>query len=166
MFKESTKMSLTRRRFIEAGTLAAVSTGVALSGARLALGQNAQHATRNSDFQIPAAAQEDVTANFTRETFEPYVGDIFQAPNARGRMVSLTLISVNRYKSKANTKITTKAARQSESFSLMFHSTQGLPQHTSIHKVSHPALGKFDLFLSPRKQEDGTYFYEAVFNRI
>jgi uncharacterized protein DUF6916 len=159
-------MSLTRRRFIEAGTLAAVSTGVALSSARLAFGQNAKHASSNSDFQIPAAAQQDVTAYFTRETFEPYVGDIFQAPNARGRMVSLTLKSVDRYKTKATTKITTKAARQTESFSLMFRATQPLPQHTSIHKVSHPALGEFDLFLTPRKLDDGTYFYEAVFNRL
>jgi hypothetical protein len=159
-------MSLTRRRFIETGTLAAVSAGVVLSSARLALGQNAQHGSRTRDFQIPAAAQQDVTANFTYGTFKPYVGDIFQAPNARGRMVSLTLKSVDRYENKATSKITTKAAKQTESFSLMFRSTQRLPQNTSIHKVSHPALGQFDLFLSPRKVDDGTYFYEAVFNRL
>jgi hypothetical protein len=48
----------------------------------------------------------------------------------------------------------------------MFKAAGPLPQFTSIHKISHPSLGKFDLFLTPHSQEGGALLYEAVFNHI
>jgi hypothetical protein len=48
----------------------------------------------------------------------------------------------------------------------MFKATSPLPEFTSIHKISHPALGQFDLFLTPRPQAGGTVYYEAVFNHL
>ncbi len=46
-----------------------------------------------------------------------------------------------------------------------FQSSEELPPFTSIHRMKHPALGNFDLFLTPR-EKDGEFYYEAVFNHI
>ena len=101
-----------------------------------------------------------------REAIRAHIGSIFQAPNARGQMVSLTLTSVTPYKPSAVTKLATKSSPDTDSFSLMFKAAGPLPPFTSIHKVNHPSLGKFDLFLSPHSLEGKQRMYEAVFNHI
>jgi hypothetical protein len=156
-------MHLPRRTFLKSGAFAAVSAGLALSSGRLLL---AQRSDRSRDFQIPLTAETNPLFSFTRETFEPYVGDIFQAPNARGEMISLTLTHVRNYRAKDTTKLSSKTPRELRSFSLTFHSEEKLPQFSSIHTVSHPALGEFDLFLTSSQRNDGTFIYEAVFSHL
>jgi hypothetical protein len=81
-------------------------------------------------------------------------------------MIELTLIRVKEYKIKGATKLATRKSRPTESFSLTFSASEPLPQFTSIHNISHPALGKFGLFLTSHETNDGTFLYEAVFNHI
>lgn len=157
-------MAISRRFFLKSGTLTALAAGVALSPNHLAFGQHRTQST-SLGHQIPITAQQEPTYMFTRATFDPYVGSIFQAPDARGRMVNLTLVSATTNKPSANTKISTAKATETDSFSLMFKAAGPLPKFTSIHQISHPALGKFDLFLTPRETDRG-FFYEAVFNHI
>jgi len=97
---------------------------------------------------------------FVEETFKPYVGGIFQAPNARGEMIELRLTKVKGY---TPTGRLTDRTRETKSFSLIFKASDELPPFTSIHTIRHPALGEFDLFLTMRKTE-GAFFYEAVIN--
>lgn len=160
-------MAISRRFFLKSGTLTAIAAGVAFSPNRLAVGQKRALSTNpgspNFGFQIPTTAQQEPTYMFTRATFDPYVGGIFQAPDAQGKMVSLTLLSVTTNKSSA--KISNAIARETDSFSLMFKAARSLPPFTSIHKISHPSLGRFDLFVTPR-EKDGEFYYEAVFNHI
>ena len=130
-------MAISRRFFLKSGTLTALAAGVAFSPNHLAFGQKRMQGN-NLGYQVPITAQQEPTYMFTRATFDPYVGGIFQAPDARGGMVSLTLLSATTNRPKS---------------------------FTSIHKISHPALGKFDLFLTPR-EKDGEFFYEAVFNHL
>jgi len=158
-------MAISRRLFIKSGTLTALAAGVAFNPKRLAFGQRNMQGT-SLGYQIPITAQREPDYMFTSATFEPYIGGIFQAPNARGKLVSLTLLSVTPYKASKTTKLSTKAARDTDSFSLMFKAASALPPFTSIHKVSHPALGKFDLFLTLHSQEGKELIYEAVFNHI
>lgn len=162
-------MSLERRRFLKSATLTAVSAGLALGLGRTVMGQKKwQPVEKSIGYQIPIKAQEDPLFHFTEATFRPYVNDIFQAPDGSGEMVTLRLVGVNGYKPKANSMVTTARAakpRETKSFSLMFKAEKELPPFTSIHKVRHPALGKFDLFLTPR-EVDGEFFYEAVFNHL
>ena len=120
----------------------------------------------DSEFQVPIQAQQDSLFFFRSSTFTPYVGDIFQAPNSRGEMVELKLIRVSDYKMSATGRFQARRARQPQSFTLTFSAAEELPPFTSIHKVSHPALGKFDLFLTSRKSDDGALVYEAVFNHM
>jgi hypothetical protein len=158
-------MAISRRFFLKSGTLTAIAAGVALRPNRLAFGQTRTQST-SLGYPIPITAQQEPTYMFTRATFDPYVGSIFQAPNARGKMVNLTLLSATTNRPSATTKISTSPARETDSFSLMFKAAGPLPQFTSIHKISHPALGTFDLFLTLHSQAGSALLYEAVFNHI
>ena len=171
-------MNTPRRSFLKSGTLTALSAGFALAAPKVIFGQKSKEASADNidyqtqgsadslNYQIPIEAQQDALFYFTRATFDPYIGDIFQAPDGWGQMVALTLVSVSTYKMRPVTRLSTKKTRQPSSFSLMFRASDPLPPFTSIHKMSHPALGKFDLFLTSHQDEDGTFFYEAVFNHI
>ncbi|MGH9933365.1 MAG: DUF6916 family protein [Pyrinomonadaceae bacterium] len=158
-------MAMSRRFFLKSGTLTAIAAGVALRPNLLAFGQKGAQAT-SLGYQIPIKAQQRPSYMFTRATFDPYVGGIFQAPDARGRMVSLRLLSATSSKPSAGTKISTAKAVETDSFSLMFKAARLLPDSKSTHTISHPSLGKFDLFLTPHSQADGVMLYEAVFNHI
>lgn len=158
-------MSVSRRKFMKSGTLTALSAGFTLSTFGLGFAQKSKQGGPTVDRKIPIKGRFPL-GYYTRESFQPYIGSIFQAPNALGKMISLTLISVTAYQPQTKTKIATKTAPESDSFSLTFKTSRRLPQFTSIHKISHPALGKFDLFLTPRETGDGAIYYEAVFNRL
>jgi len=154
-------MAISRRRFIKAGTLTAIAASLAFKTQILAFGQ-----TNTPGFPVPLTAQQKPTFLFTKATFEPYVGSFFQAPNASGQMVSLRLVSVTDYKPSTSTTLSTASPRNTESFSLMFQASGSLPEYTSIHRVSHAALGEFDLFLNLKSSESGQRVYEAVFNHL
>ena len=142
------------------------SAVLAVAGSRLAFGQKRRRSARTENYQVPIEAQASALFFYTSNTFQPYVNDIFQAPNARGQMITLTLISVSQYKMRPTTRLSTKKVPQPDSFSLMFRAEARLPQFTSIHRVSHPALGEIDMFLTPHQADDGTLLYEAVFNHV
>ena len=154
-----------RRKFLKSATMTAFSAALAVAGSRLAFGQKRRRSP-TANYQIPLEAQASALFYYTSSTFEPYVNDIFQAPNARGQMITLTLIRVTPYKMRPTTRLSTKKTAQPDSFSLTFRAEARLPQFTSIHRVSHPALGEIDMFLTPHQADDGTLFYEAVFNHV
>ena len=146
-------MPIPRRTFLRDAFRSTLSVGLLIAGARMGLGQQ--------DPSVPIDAQKDPVFMFAASTFEPYVGDIFQAPNSRGELVSMVLVKVEKYEAE-NTL--TRVARTSNSFALSFKAAGELPPFTSIHTISHSRLGKFDLFLTRRKNNNGDLYYEAVFN--
>jgi Domain of unknown function (DUF6916) len=158
-------MPRSRRFFLKSATLAALCAGFALESASFVLAQGPGQSDPSQDFPIPREAQQDLLFSYNRATFEPYVNSIFQAPDALGRMVNLTLLSVTAYKPNPKAKLMPVPARELDSFSLIFRASRRLPAFTSIHKMRHAALGDFDLFLTPR-ENDGAIFYEAVFSRM
>ena len=170
-------MSIARRSFLKSATMTTLSAGLALGIAQSIFGQRGRNEETRStrrdrrgdagdDFPTPIPAQQDALFFFRASTFSPYVGDLFQAPNARGEMIELKLMRVTEYKMPATARAQAKRARQPQSFTLTFSASEELPPFTSIHKVSHPALGKFDVFLTSRKTDDGDLIYEAVFNHL
>ncbi len=150
-------MTILRRKFLSDASRSVLAAGLLLAGARVGLGQIAA----GSD--IPAEAQRDPVLLFTAATFTAYVGDIFHGFNARGEIVELRLDRVVQYAAK--NRLTSKA-QPTESFSLTFKAFAELPPLTSIHRISHPRLGKFDLFLTRYKTEKDELFYEAVINHV
>lgn len=170
-------MSIARRSFLKSATMTTLSAGVALSSAQLIFGQQTRKGmTRQpptgggggaaGDFPIPLAAEANALFSFKASTFRPYVGDIFQIPNSRGEMIELKLTRVSDYAMKPGTRIATRMVPQPQSFSLKFTAAEPLPPFTSIHRISHPALGEFDLFLTSHETKGGTVTYEAVFNHV
>jgi hypothetical protein len=154
-------MSISRRFFLQSSTLAAIAATVSLKPYSFGFAQT----KTNTGYAIPLSAQEQSTYMFTKATFDPYVGGVFQTPDARGRMISLTLLSATQLK--ATGKISTATAVDTDSFSLMFKADRAVPPFTSIYKISHPALGDFDLFLTLHSDATAkSPIYEAVFNHI
>lgn len=155
---------LSRRSFLRDGLCSAVSVGLLLASYRVGLGQTQRESGRvPPGSPVPIEAQRDPVFMFVEETFKPYVEGIFQAPNARGEMIELRLIKLKRY---TPTGRLTNRTRESKSFTLTFKASDELPPFTSIHTISHPALGRFDLFLTKRNGEQGELFYEAVINHL
>ena len=157
-----TEMPISRRFFLKSGTLTAIAAAFALKAQTLTFAETGT----SQGLQIPLTAQQQSTYMFTRSTFVPYIGGIFQTPDARGRLISLTLLSATAYKSATTTSIPKGTPIETDSFSLMFKAARALPEFTSIFKVSHPSLGEFDLFLSLHSQARKEPIYEAVFNHI
>ena len=153
-------MLLARRKFIQSSLIFS-ATAVLFSG-NTSLGFAR---TLIDDGQLPDEVLRDPLYSFTRETFEPYVGGYFQAPDARGRMVALKLVKVDAYSPKSETKISNRAL-ETESFSLLFKAEGALPHLKSIHPITHGALGDFSLFLSRHDGPNREICYEAVFNRL
>jgi len=154
-------MPHSRRAFVRDGLCSLLSVGLLLASSRAGFGQD-QKTPRNAA-DIPLEAQKEPVFRFSEETFKPYVNGIFTAPNARGEKIELRLIELVPFKPGKNV---TKRSLPTKSFTLVFKATGELPPFTSIHTISHPALGEFDLFLTKRKNDDGDIFYEAVINHI
>ena len=154
-------MLIARRRFLRSSLLFGASA--------VLFSQNARSGFARSlvvDGPLSNEVLSDPLYSFTRETFEPYVGGYFEAAGARGRMVALKLLKVDSYEPKSETRISTRPAAETESFSLLFNAERALSPSTSIYRIKHGALGDFSLFLTRRNGSSGEIFYEAVFNRL
>lgn len=159
-------MSIARRSFLKSAATTTISAGLALTSAHLAFGQQTgRRILAGRPGADSPTTLGDSLANFNYSTFKPYVGDYFQVPNAKGEMVALKLVRAKEFVM-STAPMQKKAGRTPKGFSLTFNGSDPLPPFTSIHKMNHPALGEFDLFLTSRKTDDGSFVYEAVFSQI
>lgn len=160
-------MLLQRRAFVRDLFRSGVTLGLIAAGTKVGLAQKPTRGQVRTPVDpalgIPVEAQRDPVFWFTDETFQPYVGGIFQAPNSLGQLVELRLEDLQKL---VVSNTLTKRAGRTDSFSLLFKAAEGLPPFTSIHSIKHPALGEFDLFLTPIKGEVGEFLYEAVINHV
>ena len=153
-------MSVSRRSFIRSAAVCALTTGALLRTPLAAFGQAAA-----LDFAIPHEATTSPVFHFTQATFEPYLQGIFTAPGVGGRRVELQLVAINGYAPPSGARLTTRAHRRTDCFSLLFRSAAPLSQLSSIHRLGHGALGEFDLFMTESAGR-GEYFYYAVINHV
>jgi hypothetical protein len=147
-------MAIARRRFLKSGLLFGASAFLFSQSARSGFAR-----TLGDDGPLSDGVLKDPVYSFTRETFEPYVGDYFEAAGARGRMVGLKLVKIDSFAT------TTRSTIKTESFSLLFRADAALAS-TSIHQIKHGALGEFGLFMTRQDAQSGEIFYEAVFNHL
>ena len=146
-------MFVSRRRFLSSA--AVVSAAFALKPATLALANNASwsNTTPNNGFGIQ---------NYTREMFEPYVGDTFRVRVGK-QMVDLKLVSLT--DEKPGSGITTGRVARTDCFSMRFHATKPLPRHAAIRTLNHGKLGDLDLFMvQSEKRRD--FFQTAIVNHV
>ena len=154
-------MSVSRRSFIRSAAVCALATGALLRTPLAAFGQ----ADAGQYFAIPHEAATSPVFHYTRATFEPYLNGIFVAAGGRSRTVELQLVAICGYAPPPDARLTTRAHRRTDCFSLLFRSAAPLSQSSSIHTLGHAALGEFDLFLTESVGRGG-YFYEAVINHL
>ncbi|MGH9967465.1 MAG: DUF6916 family protein [Pyrinomonadaceae bacterium] len=156
-------MSVSRRRFLRSGALGALSAGLILKPGSFAFGHHSTNSNPGSASETPSQAAKNQSFNYSRANFEPHVGSTFRV-DLGNRTVNLKLIGLADYQPRSSAAATSKT-RDTESFVLAFRTPRSLSYPSSIYKLEHSAMGKFDLFMT-RSEDHGSMSYMAVINRI
>lgn len=145
-------MSVSRRIFMKAGTIAAIAAGLSLKPSLMTIAQEV------SD-KGGAESKDDPLSFYTQSTFLQYVNSIF-------RLHGPITIDVTLEKVEDTLPAKTSRVGGRESFVLHFRGgSSELPQNT--YTVEHSALGTFQLFLVPSgPDENGAQGYTATINRL
>lgn len=156
-------MTVSRRKFLRAGTMLTLSAALPLSLTTLAIGQKRKVVPPSQERpNVPAAARKNPLYYFTRETFTPYVNSIFTI-NAVP-LAEIVLIEV-----KETPLVVAKGSTRTptgECFTLTFRGPSRTRFRQETYTVDHAALGKFELFITPTDRPSGKeQLYTAVINR-
>ena len=147
-------MSVSRRRFLRLG--AVVSAALVLKPSTLVFG-NDSITSNSAGSNMQAGSQF-----YTREMFEPYIGDTFRV-RAGKRIIDLQLVSLKNEKPKSNR--TNGKHTCTDCFSMRFHAVQQLPASATIHTLNHSKLGNFDLFMVQSKA-GAKFLQTAIVNHL
>ena len=150
-------MSITRRKFLKAGTLVALSAAIPLKAA-------GQQQPRKVNDGNPIDQSKDVAADplsqYGKSAFSSYLNSIFRLYTGYST-IDVALVEVKDLAPGADT-----AKTGAECFSLLFRGgSTVLKQNT--YRIEHPSLGTFPLFLVPGKPDDnGAQSFVAIINRL
>jgi len=156
-------MSISRRKFLRAGSVAALAATVPLKSALLAKGQeNRKARDGNPGDRLPIDPNNSPLSYYTKSAFSAFLNSTFLVQAGLLGTVEVTLTQVR------DTAPDSRANRSGqECFSLLFQNGTGaaLPQGT--YAIEHAALGSFALFLVPGgADENKGQSYVAVINRL
>ena len=151
-------MSISRRRFLR-------SAAVVVSAAAVLKPSTLVFAQKNSRWSnTPSNTPATPFQSYSREMFEPYVGDVFRVRTGK-QFVDLNLVALEDSEP-ISTGITTKAnVAPTDCFSLRFQASKRLPACSRIHNLNHSQIGSFDLFMAP-SQQGGKFLHTAVINQL
>ena len=144
-------MSVSRRKFLTAG--AVMSAALVLKPGTFVFGRNSLWSNNS----------HDSLRSYSREMFEPYVGDTFRVRVGK-QLVDLKLVALENV-SPASRGITTGKAVRTNCFSMQFQATKPLPERARIHNLNHSKLGSFDLFMSQSKK-NSKFLQTAIVNHV
>lgn len=145
-------MSISRRKFLKAGTLVAISAGIPVK-----VFASESSSARSKMFS--GLIGSSLASSLDSELFSRYVNTQFTLRRGRTE-TKLTLVEVRHWPSRGSKK----SSDGKECFSLIFDrsETERLPQDT--YTAVHPSLGEFPLFVVPTGKTQKRY--EALFNRM
>ena len=143
-------MSISRRKFIKAGTLLGVAAAMPLGATTLALGQKGG--------VPPPPASGDVLSRLKQEDFVRYLNTAFSI-----RLSTRIAWKVELYKVTENKAGTLQGFKN---FSIFFRGSHDNSLRQNTYKFEHPQLGNFNLFIGPAGTSGSLKQYEAVFNRL
>jgi hypothetical protein len=160
-------MVISRRKFLQAGSVIALAAGFPLKNALTASGQRTSAAVApppSTAKGVVGASTETSTRPvvfLSKATFTPHVNTAFVIQTRSTRPVEVKLVQVN-----STGPVPDRQVPGKECFSLVFSAQQRLSQ--DVYKFQHPALGKFDLLLVPigKEKKGKAQLYEAVINRL
>jgi hypothetical protein len=158
-------MVISRRKFLQAGSVIALAAGFPLKTALTATGQRASAPASDSAKGIVGASKEAPARRplvfLSKATFAPYLNTAFVVQAGRTRPVEVKLVQLN-----STGPVPDREVSGKECFSLVFSGQQRLSQ--DVYSIQHPALGKFDLLLVPigKEKKGKGLLYEAIINRL
>ena len=145
-------MSISRRKFLKASTIIAVSAGIPIN----VLASNAANPISQT---FTGLMSSPLRSSMDSELFSRYVNTQFTLKRGQTE-AKFTLLEVRHWTSCGSKK----SPDGKECFSLIFENAghERLTQDT--YAVAHPALGEFPLFVVPASKSQRKY--EALFNRL
>ena len=149
-------MSITRRKFLKAGTLVALSAAIPLK----AVGQQPRKVNDGNPIDQSKDVAADPLSQYGKSAFSSYLNSIFRLYTGYST-IDVALVEVKDLAPGADT-----ARTGAECFSLLFRGgSTVLKQNT--YKIDHPSLGTFPLFLVPAGPDDnGAQSFVAIINRL
>ena len=148
-------MSISRRKFLRAGTLVALSAALPIRVfGQIPKGNDGNPIDQSKDIAA------DPLSHYTRSAFSSYLNSIFRLYTGYST-IDVALVEVKDLTPGAAT-----AQTGAECFSLLFRGgSTVLKQKT--YKIEHPSLGTFQLFLVPGSPDDnGAQSFVAIINRL
>jgi hypothetical protein len=107
---------------------------------------------------LPSAAlarRRALKSHLRRSSYHPLVGHRFSVSGMRSKLRLLSIKDLNSLQTNSD-----------NAFALVFHAPHALPPLDPVPRLHHPALGSFELFLTPGKSLPSGRHYEAVINRL
>lgn len=163
----------TRRHFLRLSAQAGLSASVlcALSSVTAAQDRARTRQPARGYFALPPEAADDPLLKLTRSSFAKFNGDFFETIQDSGEKLLINLLRIEDLpKQRAlemQGRLVGKQLEQlrEESFSLIFRGPLEIPLRQRIHRLNHPALGSLELFMVPVGKDEGSRYYEVLFNR-
>jgi hypothetical protein len=145
-------MSISRRKFLKAGTIVAIAAGIPLNV--LASGT----ASADSSF-FPGFGSLPLPSSMDSELFSRYLNTQFTLRRGQTE-TKFKLVEVRHWTARG----AKKPADGKECFSLIFENAGPEQLTQDTYTVAHSSLGEFPLFLVPAAKTAKKY--EALFNRL
>jgi hypothetical protein len=156
-------MSISRRRFLRAGSVAALAAAVPLKGALSVAGQGIRKdRDGNPSDGVPDGIVNSPLFYYTKAAFSSYLNSTFLVQAVALGTIEVTLTQV---RDTASGSVASQAGQ--ECFSLLFQSRGSSALRQGTYGIEHAALGSFALFLVPGGPEaNGGQSYVAIVNRL
>jgi hypothetical protein len=153
---------MSRRRFLRAGTVAALATAVPFKGAPSAAGQGVRKdRDGNPSDLLPDSIVESSLSYYTKGVFSAYLNSTFLVRAVALGTIEVTLTQVR------DTSSGVASRTGEECFSLLFQSSNSWALRQGTYGIEHAAIGSFALFLVPGGPDaNGNQSYLAVVNRL
>ena len=147
-------MSFSRRKFLRAGTLVAISAGIPM--------KSIVAETLSSPNSVPGGSRLNAALHLNRETFARYVNTKFSLSLGNSDPVAVKLVNVK----DLTPEESSVPAIGRECFSLAFVGLAGEPLRQETYNVNHGSLGNFAMLVVPVGRDKTATHYEAIFNRL
>lgn len=145
-------MSVSRRKFLRAGTLVAISAGFPLRSLFAAT-------LSQPSSLLPTIGHLNPGLYLNQETFSRQLNTKFSF-SREDVEVAVKLIEVNNLTPKM------AATNGKECFGLVFIGSHKQPVRQETYRVTHNSIGKFDMLVVPVASNKKGVYYEAIFNRL
>jgi hypothetical protein len=149
-------MSFSRRKFLRAGSLVAVSAAFPVKNLIAGTG-------RKSGFALDHTPLDN-RLFFSLESFARQLNTKFFFDHPEISSATLKLVEVNDLTPAQTRK--SAAATGKECFRALFKGPDSTALRQETYTVTHGALGKFKMFVVPVGNHRSGRYYEAVFNRL